>query len=800
MENRRNMNTIPPAYKRPASESADENFFSLRDLLETVQTKWVYFLLSVLIFGALSWLYLSSRTPLYQRHAVILVKDDATGSTSSKRSALNTTSLMQLNGVLGGTSVKNELYILRSYQLMREVVKTLGLDVQYDYHYRMRHISLYKERPVTVDFKSEYRHPLRFQLTVDGAGGYTISNVRYGERLQKREFAKSFSYGDSVDAPFGQFVVTLNEKALERFAGKSITVTRYSVEDAAIMTCGRVSTSEMDKESTLVILNCTDSNIRRADDILSSILEAYKQSIIQNKNEIAQSTADFIDDRIALISIELGEVENEMAQFKQRNGLMDIKANADAFLGQTTAARQRTIQAETQYNLVQDLADYVSRNMRGHNLIPSLGGVADVGIQTQISQFNQLMLQRNNLASTAGEESPSIKELDANLDQMRQAIIASLEGFSASLKLQLQQARKDEQGLNTTMHAVPQKEKEFIDISRQQAIKETLFTFLLNRREETALQLAITEANISIVEHPFGSKHPVAPRRRIIMLLGLLAGLIIPLVYFRTKALLNMTVRGRRDIESFTTIPVLGEVPHRRDGLDDSAIVVNNESDDALGEAFRLLRFSTNFITRDARVIMFTSTMPGEGKTFISRNFSATIGITGKRVVLVDTDIRKRTQSRLSSTERRGGLTSYLSGSSADLKSLIVTNGIAENVDFLPAGITPPNPAELLMSDRLDECMAELRQMYDYVIVDNVPAQVVADAGIVNRVADLTIYVVREGKVDRRYLPELERLHQEGKFNNLCIVINDASMEKKVYGYGYKAEEPKRGLRRLFKS
>ena len=794
------MNTIPASYKRPGSENMDENFFSLRDLLETVQTKWVYFLLSVLVFGVLSWLYISSRTPLYQRHAVILVKDDATGGMSSKRSTLNTSSLMQLNGVLGGTSVKNELYILRSYQLMREVVKTLGLDVQYDYRYRMRHISLYKERPVTVDFRSEYRHPLRFQLTVNGTDGYSISNVRYGERLQKQDFAKTFSYGETADTPFGQFVVTLNEKTLERFSGETITVTRYSVEDAAILTCSQVGTSEMDKESTLIILNCTDSNIRRADDILSSILDAYKQSIIRNKNEIAQSTADFIDDRLALISIELGEVENEMASFKQKNGLTDIKANAEAFLGQTTAARQRTIQAETQYNMVQYLSDYVSRNIQGHNLIPSLGGVADVGIQTQISQFNQLMLQRNNLAATAGEESPSIQELDANLAQMRQAIIASLDGFSASLKLQLQQARKDEQGLSTTMHAVPQKEKEYIDISRQQVIKETLFTFLLNRREETALQLAITEANISIVEHPFGSKHPVAPRRRIIMMLGLLLGFIVPMVFFRTKALLNMTVRGRRDIEAFTTIPVLGEVPHRRDGLDDSAIVVNSEGDDALGEAFRLLRFSMNFIKRDARVIMFTSTMPGEGKTFISRNFSATIGITGKRVVLVDTDIRKRTQSRLSSTERRGGLTSYLSGSVSDLKSLIVTDGIAANVDFLPAGITPPNPAELLMSDRLDECVAELRTMYDYVIVDNVPAQVVADAGIVNRVADLTIYIVREGKVDRRYLPELERLHQEGKFNNLCIVINDASMEKKVYGYGYKAEEPKRGLRRLLRS
>ncbi len=799
MENRRNMNANSATYRRPAGENVDENFFSLRDLLETVQTKWVYFLISVLIFGALTWLYLSTRTPLYQRHAVILVKDDATSGTSSKRSALNTSSLMQLNGVLGGTSVKNELYILKSYQLMREVVKKLGLDVQYNYKYRMRNIALYKERPVTVEFKSEYRHPLTFKLTVNGPEGVTISDVRYGERLRKMDFNQTLAYGETADTPFGQFVVTLNEKALERFTGETITVTRYSNEDAAIMTCAQVGTSEMDKESTLVILACTDSNIRRADDILSSILEAYKQSIIQNKNEIAQSTADFIDDRIALISIELGEVENEMAQFKQKNGLTDIKANADAFLGQTAAARQRTIQAETQHSLVKYLADYVARNIQGHNLIPSLGGIADAGIQTQISQFNQLMLSRNNLAATAGEETPAVQEMDANLAQMRQAIIASLEGFEASLELQLKQARKDEQGLNATMHAVPQKEKEYIDISRQQAIKETLFTFLLNRREETALQLAITEANISIVEHPFGSKHPVAPRRRIIMLLGLMLGLIVPLVFFRAKSLLNMTVRGRRDIEAFTSIPVLGEVPHRHDGLSDAAIVVNNENDDTLGEAFRLLRFSTNFIKRDAHVIMFTSTMPGEGKTFISRNFAATIGITGKRVVLVDTDIRKRTQSRLSSTERKGGLTSYLSGSVADLASLIITDGITQHVDFLPAGITPPNPAELLMSERLDECVNELRQMYDYVIIDNVPAQVVADAGIVNRVADLTIYVVREGKVDRRYLPELERLHQEGKFNNLCIVINDASMEKKVYGYGYKAEEPKRGLWRLFK-
>ena len=205
-----------------------------------------------------------------------------------------------------------------------------------------------------------------------------------------------------------------------------------------------------------------------------------------------------------------------------------------------------------------------------------------------------------------------------------------------------------------------------------------------------------------------------------------------------------------------------------------------------------MLRFSMNFMGRDARVIMFTSTMPGEGKTFISRNFAATLGMTGKKVVLMDTDIRKRTQSKLSSMSRHQGLTSYLSGAVDDVSQLVVTENAQCNLDFMPAGVTPPNPAELLMSDRLESCLTELKKRYDYIIIDNVPAQVVADAGIVNRVADLTIYVIREGKVDRRFLPELEQLHQEGKFNNLCIVINDATMEKKRYGYGYGYGEPQK--------
>ena len=767
-----------------------EETFTLRDAFEIFLDHWKWFLLSVILCLGLARLYIASRPNLYRRMAVMLVKDD--NGVGGRRATNGLDALMQLNGVLGGTSIKNEVYILRSFQLMQEVVRNLHLDVTYTYETRLKGISLYNERPVTVQFLSDYEQPFAFRLEFHDAQECTISDVRYGQRLQEQDFTRRVRIGQQVDTPYGQFVILPVEGRLEPFIGHSITVRRLSIEDAAIVACSKITSSEMDKESTLVRLTCTDSNIQRADDILNGILEAYKRSIIEDKNQMAQGTADFIDERIGIISEELSQIEGELARFKQQTGLVDPKSNADAWLTQSSAARQRTVQVETQCEVVRYLQDFIRQNDSEHALIPTLGGVSDPGIQNQINQFNQLMLERNKLAANASEQSPAVAELDATLTQMRAAIQASVQGFLSSLEVQLQRAQREENGLRSTLTAVPEKERQVLDIARQQGIKSTLYTYLLNKREETALQLAITEANIRVVERPFGNRYPVAPRRAVISLFALIMSLVLPYFYFRVKGLLNMGVRGRKDIEALTTIPVLGEVPHRKDGLGDADIIVARQADDPICEAFRMLRFSMNFMGRDARVIMFTSTMPGEGKTFISRNFAATLGMTGKKVVLMDTDIRKRTQSKLSSLSRHQGLTSYLSGAVDDVSQLVVTENAQCNLYFMPAGVTPPNPAELLMSDRLESCIGELKKQYDYIIIDNVPAQVVADAGIVNRVADLTIYVIREGKVDRRFLPELEQLHQEGKFNNLCIVINDATMEKKRYGYGYGYGEPQK--------
>ena len=775
--------TVNPNTAPAQKPQGTEEMLSLREIFDMVLGNWKWFVLSFVVCVVLASLYLATQSYVYQRQAVMLVKDD-NGRMGSRRSTISNDALMQLNGVLAGSSVKNEVYILRSHQLMKEVVKNLHLDVMYSYKKGLKTVSPYMEKPFIVQFSNDEDAILSvFSVRIIDRNQCSISNMQ--SKKGKADFEKVVRFGQQVKTPVGTLTIVPQPEYLKDFIDKTINVTHLDLETAANVVAAKVQTGEMDRESSLVRLVCTDTDIKRADDILAALLEAYKQSIIADKNILAQSTADFIDERIQLISKELGEVEGQLAAFKQNNNIIDLSQNAQVFLQQTSVARQRTLQLQAQQSAVSYLLDYLKSSSEGNGLIPAMGGLTDMSIQSQITKYNELMLNRNRLIENSSENAITIRELDTNLQQMKQAIIASMKGYAATLDLQAQQAMREENTLQNTLSVVPQKEKQVMDISRQQSIKATLYTYLLNKREETALQLAISEANIRIVERPFGSTRPIAPRKLVIRATAGMIGLVIPFLILYLLSLLNMGVRGRKDIETYTSIPVIGEIPRIKHEFKDSQVMVGENSNDAVNEAFRLLRFNLGFVKKDACVIMFTSTMPGEGKTFVSRNFAHTLALLGKRVILLDTDIRKRTQTALYGASRHEGLTSYLSGAVDDFQNLIIHDADKKTVDVMPAGVVPPNPAELLMSERLDELIEKLKEIYDYIIVDNVPAQVVADAGIVNRVADLTVYVVRDRRLDRRYLPELERLHQEGKFNNLCILINDARVERKRYGYGY---------------
>ena len=739
---------------------------NLRDIIELIIANWYWFALSVFICVSAAYLYTRTLVPVYQRQAVMLVK------TGGKNANSDISAMLELQGGITGSGVENEMFILRSHQLVREIVNRLHLDVSYEKEGFFRNTSLYAESPVEVNFIDPYHDYYRTKVTPLDVKNYTI-------------LGENYAYGDTIQTEAGRMVVNLKPENLSIYIGKPILVTRISPETAAAIYKGGISTSLAGKGTTMVQITCTGDNVSRADAILNALINVYNETIIEDKNRIAVNTAKFIDERIAVIGKELGDVEEELTDFKQRNRIIGSEGNGTQFLAESSRMKTENLQMETELSIAQSIKSYLLDATRNNQLIPNVSGVGDASVQSQITAYNELMLQRNHLLAESGAKNPVVQTADKNLAEMRTVISGSMDNYIKNLHLRLEKTRAVERQINSEIQAVPKQEKMALSIIRQQSIKEALYTFLLNKREENALQLAVTEANIRVVESPFGSNAPIAPHSTTFLLAALVVGLAIPLGIQILVMLWNTSVRGRKDIEDYTTIPLLGEIPSRKEDTADDSIVVDDKKNDIISESFRLLRANINFVAKDARVLMFTSTMPGEGKSFVSRNLAVAIAIAGKKVVLVDTDMRKRTQSKLAGIKHKDGLSTYLSGQHNDVESILDKGLIHSSVDSLFVGPIPPNPSELLMSDRLEKLIEELKKRYDYIILDNVPAQVVADAAIVNRVAELTLYVIRDGQLDRRYLPELERLHKEGKFNHLCIILNDSHIEKKKYGYGY---------------
>lgn len=739
---------------------------SLRDVIELIIANWYWFTLSVFICVSVTYLYTRTLVPIYRHQTVMLVK----GGTKNANSDIS--AMLELQGGVTGSGVENEMFILHSYQLVREVVNRLHLDVSYEKEGFFRNTPLYAESPIEVNFIDPYHAYYRTNIIPLDVKNYTILDERH-------------AYGDTIQTEAGRIVVNLKAENLSDYIGKPVLVTRISPEVASSIYKNNISTSLASKGTTMVQITCTDNNVSRIDAILNTLINVYNETIIEDKNRIAVNTAKFIDERIAVIGKELGDVEEELTDFKQRNRIIGTEGNGMQFLAESSRVKTETLQMETELSIAQSIKNYLLDVTRNNQLIPNVSGVGDASVQSQITTYNELMLQRNHLLAESGTKNPVVQTADKNLAEMRTVIAGSMDNYIKNLRLRLERTRAVERRVNSEIQAVPKQEKMALSIIRQQSIKEALYTFLLNKREENALQLAVTDANIRVVESPFGSNTPIAPHSMTFLLAALAVGVVIPLGIQLLVMLWNTSVRGRKDIEDYTTIPLLGEIPSRKEDMADDTIVVADEKNDLISESFRLLRANISFIAKDARVLMFTSTMPGEGKSFVSRNLAVAIAIAGKKVVLVDTDLRKRTQSKLAGIKHKEGLSTYLSGQYDDINSILDKGVIHPSVDSLFVGPIPPNPSELLMSDRLEKLIEELKKRYDYVILDNVPAQVVADAAIVNRVAELTLYVIRDGKLDRRYLPELERLHKEGKFNHLCIVLNDSHIEKKKYGYGY---------------
>ena len=772
--------------------------FSITDFLHLLLKNWYWFVISIVACLAIATYYIKKTPKTYVRTATILVKDSRKGGNS------DLIAFSDVAGVNTRKSVDNELIILNSNKLRHDVARRLRLDIGYSDKVGLRPRSLYGISPIEMAIVNDNEtDSFAFTLTIGADSTVSLTNFA-GMGVNETAAASTVKahLGDTINSPIGSIIIKPTLYYNKNEKGHEIRVSKTSIAAAAGL--AYVNVALADKNSSIIAISKMDSNPRRAEDIINTLITCYEDDTKADKKRVSEATAAFISDRLALISGELGDVDEDVASFKQSHQMVSLESEAARNMSESDRFRMEGLQLENQIRMANFIKDYLLDPSHTNDLIPAAVAVSDVAINANISNYNETLIRRDKLLANSSTSNPMIQEIDGQLSAIRRSIIASIDNQLATLNIQLDNIRTQENRATSRVSAIPRQEKQIQSITRQQKIKEELYLYLLNKREENEIALNVVEGNARIIDPAYGSNAPVAPQVSTILLAALLLGLAIPLVILYVIEILNTTIRGRKDLEEGLSIPFLGEVPFYKGSMD-HGIVVRDNSTDAVSEAMRIIRSNMSFMkvqSERMQAIMVTSSNPSAGKTFISSNLAMSLALTNKRVVLIDFDLRRRTLSKeFGQRHNRKGLSSYLAGTFTELDDIIFNSNMHANLDIIYSGPQPPNPAEMLLSEKLDSMIAELKKRYDYVIIDAVPALMVADAQIIDRLADLTIYVVREGLLDRRQLPDIERLYTTGRFHNMSVVLNGSTTQNGYgyrhgygygYGYGYNTEQTKK--------
>lgn len=768
----------------PSSRKNDTGI-NLVDLLAYFASKWKWFLLSVLVCGGIAW-YHYARSPLvYFRSATVIIKDP-----SNKTS---TTGLDRFDNIINKVNVANEILQFRSKKLMRKVLQRLHADISYQLEDGLRSNELYNQSPVLLSFPDALpEQHFAFTVTLKDKKSLVLSDFTGID--VKSDFTVEMY--DTVTLSRGMRVVaTPTNYYSDSWTGTPIRVAKLPMESMVNYYKSALGIQQEEEESSILTLALKDGSAARAEDILNTLINVYNEEAIKDKNQVAVNTADFINDRLIIIENELGGVESELETFKQRNQIVDIASSAGMYMSESQKYNTDALELETQLRLANFIKDYLTDPAKETDLIPSNTGIGDMNIESQINLYNTAKLKRDHLIDDSSANNPVVLELNNSLRAMKQNIIRAVDNMIVSLNVQRSDAQSREMRAQNRITSIPTKERKMLSIERQQKVKEALYLFLLNKREENALSQAMADNNARVIDGAEGSNSPISPNRNRILLLGLLVGLAIPSLACLGILFLDTRVHSRKDVEGIVSVPYLGEIPQDKEAgklneQESPFLLAKEQRDSTVSEAFRILRTNMAFMARKdlpQQVIIFTSLNEGAGKTFISKNLGMSLVLAKKKVILIDMDIRRGTLSRQLHLHKTG-LTNYLADATLSAEDIIQHQ---DGFDIIAAGAIAPNPAELLMDERLDKLVTELRRRYDYIVVDSVPVGIIADATISNRIADLTIFVARAGRLDRRQLPEIEQLYKENKLHNMALVLNGADLHRRYgyygyYGYSYK--------------
>ena len=754
----------------------EEKSINIVDLFVYLVVHWKWYLLSILLFGGCFW-YIYCKTPFtYSRVAIVMIKTPA-----------NSRSTMQLNNsdFTGLVNVASEILQFKSKELMRKVIDRLQANISYTVYDGLRPVELYTESPVRVTFLDAGMDEAH-SLSVTPKSRQQVELADFSRGMEQR---KVVNLNDTIHTALGRLIVFAAENYGESSFGKPVLVTCKPPEEMVSFWLYNLAIKQMSGDAALLHLTMNDLSPTRAADILDMLITIYNEEAIKDKNRIAVNTAEFIKERLQIIEHELGSVETDIEDLKRANNGVDIDMAAGMYIQDSREYESSIKELDTQLQLVTFIKQYLQDSSKEDELIPSNIGLEDLNIETQISRYNETLLRRNRLMNGSSSNNPVVQELNRTMQTMKLNIYRALDNLSASLRLKKQDYSLQENRVRQKVQAVPRKQREMLSIERQQKVKESLYKFLLNKREENALSQAMVDNNARVLDPVSGSNIPISPNKYKKLLLGVGCGVIVPSVILLLMLMLDTGVHNRKEIESIVSAPFLADIPQTPKAMANvHEVVVRARGLDALSESFRILRTNLGFMlsqTQERKVITLTSFNIGAGKTFISINLAASLVQTEKKIVLLDLDLRKGKLSEMAHCRQVKGVAHYLSDSSVEVTDIIVQDAFGEGLDLVPIGVIAPNPTELLLSKRLDKLVVELKERYDYIIVDNVPIGLVADATVVNRITDLTLFIVRVGKIDRRQLPELERLYQEHKLNNMAVVLNGTEKGSSGYGYGY---------------
>lgn len=743
--------------------------FNIRTILDVLLSKWYWFVLSVLVCVGLAYVFLQTVPTVYNRTAVVMIKKQ-----SNTEDAFIEKQLFNQN-----YDVNNEMQIFKSRTLMAEVVRRLSLDREYSLEKGLKRKVLYKDSPIWVEYPDSVLSQ-SISFTVIPVSQTTYRLTGYPDNP---DWETEGTYGQVIQIPGGKIIVNWSQGVGDGWLEIPVQVACIPVESAIASNLAALEVDLAEKNSTLLALKYQDTNPDRGDAILNTLIDVYNDEAIHDKNQIIQNTAVFINERLAIINEELGGVDSDIENFKKNNRLIDVASEAGIFVVDRSRYEQEEIELSNQIELTKLIRDFLLDPMKEWQLLPANSGIMDTGVDGLVAEYDALLLQRNKLKEQ-GDRSPVVKEKEAALKALRVTILKVLDNLKNALSYKLADVQRLQSRANSRIATVPTQEKYVLTVERQQKIKEELYLYLLNKREENALSMVTADSNLRVIDPAYGTGGTGA-NGMVILLAAFLVGLAIPGLIFYLQPMLDVTVRGRKDIADNLTIPFLGEIPYRHTKKKKKAS--SKYSRDSVSEAFRIVRTNMDFMLKKkdgAQVVMMTSANPGAGKSFISLNLAISLSQAGKRVILLEMDIRKGSEKDPDG-HVLPGITNFLSGREKEVERLIRPYTDIEGLDIMTSGPIPPNPSELLLTSNLDQLVDGIRERYDYILIDTVPYGLVADAQIISRVADLCIYVIREGVMDRRQLPDVECLYTEKKLPNMSVLLNDVRIKHAGYGYGY---------------